>query len=225
MNSICKKNEVIAIELTLDLENPKWSQYKRFVSASRQESIDRYFRLEDKIRCLYAALLVRKECMELTKIPLKEQHFVLSEGGKPALRDCDLFFNISHSGERVFACFSGSEIGVDVEEVKDAPFYVMKNVFHEAEIEYVENSNNPDTKNSRFFEIWTCKEAFGKWKGDGIIYDTKCLNTQSPAPSDHYKTYFREGYCYSVYMNKEYHLTQIQETNESLEHFFQKSIS
>ncbi len=216
-----KKDEIIAIDMTLDLTNPKWHQYKKYVSKRRQESVDRFVHIEDKIRCLYAALLVRKKCMELSGISLEEQHFVISKGGKPCLSDSDLFFNLSHSGDRVFACFAGSEIGVDVEKVKDAPFYVMKNVFHDAEIAYVESADNPITKNERFFEVWTCKEAFGKWKGNGIIYDLPTLNTKSQTMSAHLKTWFREGYCYSVYMDDICHLTIIRESNESVESFYQ----
>ena len=220
MLPIDTKHEIMAIDLNLNLTDPNWNQYTRFVSKRRQEAIGRFLHIEDKIRCLYAALLVQKKCTELAGIPLKKQFFQISEGGKPRLTDCNLLFNVSHSGDRVFACFAYDEIGVDVEELGDAPFYVMKNVFHEAEIAYVESADDAKSKNERFYEVWTCKEAFGKCKGDGIIYDLKTLNTRSEPLSDHLTTWFREGYCYSVYMDDDYHLTLIPETNESIEHFY-----
>ncbi len=92
--------------------------------------------------------------------------------GKPYLLDSTLKFNVSHSGDMaVFAFVLDTEVGVDIEQVKD-DFDLMelaRNFFSEHEIAAMENI--PETDLTRaFYRCWTRKESFIKAEGSGLSF-------------------------------------------------------
>ncbi len=92
--------------------------------------------------------------------------------GKPSLADntTGIQFNLSHSGDlAVIAVARGSEVGVDVEQIReDLPLEEMaENYFEPEEIWEIRTLRGPE-KAWKFFEIWTKKEALLKAGGIGI---------------------------------------------------------
>lgn len=88
--------------------------------------------------------------------------------GKPYLADYPEFhFNISHSGEYVVAACGNCELGVDIEGLREADLAVARRCFTSDEKEYV-LCGNVDETSERFFRIWTMKEAYLKYTGQGI---------------------------------------------------------
>jgi 4'-phosphopantetheinyl transferase len=88
--------------------------------------------------------------------------------GKPTT-DLDLFFNLSHSGERLLLGFSNSSIGVDIEreDPRVDTESVGKSNFSETEFKILMNAPD-ENKISTFFEIWTKKESLIKAIGKGL---------------------------------------------------------
>jgi len=90
--------------------------------------------------------------------------------GDPALEG--IFFSRSHSKDHEVVCFSDSEIGVDCEDTDARPGIgkryksIAGRCFTDDELEYVmKDDGDPIT---RFFEVWTAKEAYMKYTGNGF---------------------------------------------------------
>ena len=96
-----------------------------------------------------------------------------TERGKPYFADNpSIRFSVSHSGD-VFACaFSNTEIGIDIQEYKNRPDEeercrkIANRFFHPDEIDALDANTV-----SAFYNIWTAKEAYVKFTGQGIDGD------------------------------------------------------
>jgi len=88
--------------------------------------------------------------------------------GKLHLPETNLFFNVSHSKNAFLLGFSFlGRIGVDIELLngdEDVP-ELAEYAFSDDELQYCQNGDHPE----RFAEIWTCKEAFLKAVGVGLV--------------------------------------------------------
>ncbi len=104
----------------------------------------------------------------------------------------NIFFNISHSGSMAVLALSGSEVGVDIEEVRHFKDNLVNYTFNEDEIELaakmsacmnIETNINSQSKDERnepghncdpvFTRLWTMKESVMKYTGTGIAMGTK----------------------------------------------------
>ena len=88
------------------------------------------------------------------------------KNGKPYLKNDELFFNLSHSGNLSVCAISDTEIGVDCEKVSPAKPHVLQAVFNELEQEKAKSDK-------AFTEIWTKKESVVKYYGGTIWADGK----------------------------------------------------
>ena len=101
-----------------------------------------------------------------------------TDRGKPYLPENPrLHLNVSHSGSYFVCAFSGSHVGVDIQEhtcLKDETpesavprlKKMARRFFHPSEADYI----NTDTY-ERFFRLWTAKESYVKLTGNGIDDD------------------------------------------------------
>ncbi|AMO46745.1 4'-phosphopantetheinyl transferase [Kosakonia oryzendophytica] len=105
--------------------------------------------------------LLARECSPLPDI-------VYGEQGKPAFANgTPLWFNLSHSGDRIALLLSDEgEVGCDIEVIRPrANWRTLANaVFSEAEHDELEQWR-PDHQLTAFWEIWTRKEAIIKQRG------------------------------------------------------------
>ena len=88
--------------------------------------------------------------------------------GKPTC-ELNLFFNISHSGDRLLLGFSNSQIGVDIEKYDPTVDIdrISKSHFSEMELQNMMNGTKEERAKT-FFEIWTQKESLIKGIGKGL---------------------------------------------------------
>jgi 4'-phosphopantetheinyl transferase len=90
--------------------------------------------------------------------------------GKPALRDCDLHFNLSHSrGMALYAFSRGSAVGCDIEwrDPKFAAEQIPERFFSRDEVRALRSLLVSD-QTEAFFNCWTRKEAYVKAAGQGL---------------------------------------------------------
>lgn len=94
--------------------------------------------------------------------------------GKPKLRtrgaEPSIHFNLAHADScALFGFARGSEVGVDVEKLRDFPELgdIARRFFSPGEAERVANADTA-TRVPAFFRCWTRKEAFIKALGDGL---------------------------------------------------------
>ncbi|MBM1106812.1 4'-phosphopantetheinyl transferase superfamily protein [Aurantibacter crassamenti] len=132
----------------------------------------------NKDRSVYitARFLLRKLIGSYLGIAPKEIVFEYSEFGKPSyLKNVDLDFNVSHSGNRIIIGFSKEyNLGVDIERIKKDfdPLELAENVFSDDEIRALSATNDSE-KFQAFYRGWTRKESFIKAVGEGLSYPLK----------------------------------------------------
>lgn len=109
----------------------------------------------DTLLFRYASLLTCK--------PLE---IVRSEGKKPYFRNNPLYFSVSHSGLYWVCAFSESQVGVDIQLIKKCGCRgIAKRFFSHDEFEYLDERGFIPAE---FFKIWTAKESYVKYTGEGI---------------------------------------------------------
>ncbi len=170
--------EIYASHLNLsDKFNPSlMSELMNFVDPSKQIKLRRFFRTEDKLRGLFADLLIRHLIMQRVGLDHKDISFGTNEYGKPYLIDFDDFhFNISHSGEWVVVAIDDRPVGVDVEEIQDIDLDIAKNYFSDIEHRDLMAKKNP---NDYFFTLWSLKESYIKILGKGLSHPLNAFSIE-----------------------------------------------
>jgi len=139
-----------------------------FVGSEKKEKLKRFRFMEDRVRGLYADLLIRYILIKEHGFSNEEIQFGKNKYGKPHL-DCgsDIHFNYSHSGNWIACAVDQSPIGIDVEEVNDIDFAISERFFSEGEVQYL-NAKKEDAKKECFFDFWTLKESYIKAIGMGL---------------------------------------------------------
>lgn len=95
--------------------------------------------------------------------------------GKPFINNSYLCISISYSKKINLFAISKSQIGVDIEEIKETYPKLICKVFTDNEKEYI--NKGKDEEVYRFYNIWCCKEAIGKLLGVGLQYPTRNICT------------------------------------------------
>ena len=99
----------------------------------------------------------------------KDFHILKTSKGKPYVKIDGVHFNISHS-KNFWVCAVGNEnVGIDIEVLRERNINgLVKKYFTIEENACLEKVNQQE-KMAKFFEIWTYKEAFSKFKGESIF--------------------------------------------------------
>lgn len=186
------------------------SRLLQLTSQVRRERVLKYRSDLDKKLSLYAEAVSRMGFSQATGVPAWDLEFCYREQHKPTVKNApDYDFSYSHTRSAILCAITeAGKIGADIEGLREAPYNIMKKVFHADEIEYAENGN-PSLKNQRFFEIWTRKEAYTKYLGIGLTTKLSEINTLSPDLTPHFKTWRQNEYVCSVFSDKEYCEPQI----------------
>ena len=146
-----------------------------------------------KGECDHYAFLKQKAAEKYNNVEI-----IKNEKGKPYFKDISsLFFSVSHTEGLTVIALGDSEVGIDVEKIKNPDFRIIRRFLKE-EAEYIAECNC----DRRFFEIWTKKEAYLKWKGTGISGGLDSVNVLELP----FKTMDYEDYIISVYSEKEYEI-------------------
>ncbi len=139
---------------------------------------ERYRRVEDQRRFVYARGLLRLLAGAYTHQPPASVRFKAGVNKKPELAGAaGWHFNVSHSGDWILIAFSQTPVGVDVEWVNPTlPLNdLLPTSFSPDERAYV--AAQADARPA-FFHLWTRKEALAKATAKGIdddFYRLPCL--------------------------------------------------
>lgn len=187
--------------LCLDVSNIDPSTYKKLYSRAteaRKRRADRYRQTENVLCCIGAGALLSfavKQHLGLETFTLAEKPL-----GKPFIPEVpDFHFNLSHSGSWVVLAFGDSPVGIDVEKLEYTPGrqQVMRRFFTPEEQAYVQE--DPAEEGERFFRIWTAKESWLKYTGEGL---TRPISSFSVLSMDRVKFFTRApaaGYLLTLY--------------------------
>ena len=161
----------MVIQYALNIKNVEQDDFFEKIRKKyplRDQRIDKFYNEKDRVRCLYAEVITR---YALFNLGVDSNSVVIERdiNGKPQLSNTkNLHFNISHSGDWVVCAISSSDVGIDVEEIKDN--YIMdiaKNCLTDNEygqLLYCEQC----TQVSKFYKFWTLKESYMKMTGRGM---------------------------------------------------------
>lgn len=142
------------------------TRFQSVISAERVKKAINYRRDEDRRTCICAEGALRIYLGEKLGIDPAALEIKIAPSGKPYLPgegDAVPQFNYSHSGPFVLIGVDPARgIGVDIEQMKKAPFDICRKFCTPAEREYVGEDS------ARFFEVWTLKEAYLKATGEGL---------------------------------------------------------
>ena len=153
------------------------------LSCTEKERLDKYKYKRDRVMSLAGRLMLfsfakRYQNEEFKRINLiedpeifkkeniKEFPLFYGEYGKAYDREGKVFFNISHSKEYCVLALSDTEIGVDIQEIKEIRADIAKRFFEKRDNDYIEAAGADKTL--RFIEVWCIKESYAKLTGKGI---------------------------------------------------------
>lgn len=78
----------------------------------------------------------------------------------------DIAFSYSHCRRGILCGISRKRIGVDIETVRPYRERVARRVCHAREWELLQRMDDPALP---FIKLWVCKEAYGKYTGEGVF--------------------------------------------------------
>lgn len=137
------------------------------VHPRRKEKIDKMRLDKDRRLSLGAGLLLKKALLNFGE-DYDNAVFAEDSNGKPYILGGKLFFNLSHSENRVMCAVSDKPVGCDVEKLGKYNDAIAKRFFHKNEYAYILSLGNEEEKRDAFYRIWTQKESFVKAIGLGI---------------------------------------------------------
>ncbi|MEK4870783.1 4'-phosphopantetheinyl transferase family protein [Niallia sp. FSL W8-1348] len=137
---------------------------------------DRYLKVEDKVRFIVGRGMLRKIISYYTSIENNDLIFEQNNFGKLYIKDVNLEFNVSHSGDYVVIAASyDNPLGVDIEknnvciEVEDIAEEFLTN----DEISFLTDISNIAEKRKFYYKYWVRKEAVVKAIGQGLSFPLK----------------------------------------------------
>ena len=134
-----------------------------------QERIKQRQLNHDKAASIQAWLLLKEYLLTQSLHHQDLLHNIqFSPQGKPSFSetDCKLYFNFSHSHEKIICAISHThQIGVDIEKVMPFDTQILNEYFDLNEQQFISQANVPM---EAFYTLWTKKEAFIKCTGEGI---------------------------------------------------------
>ena len=150
---------------------------------------------KDRMRYTLTRFFLRKILSNFIGINPLDIIISTNRFGKPVIdhkKYSNIKFNLSHSGEIIiYAVSLSNDVGIDIEILDSTINHleIAKNYFSSKETLFLKNSKNQFEIISKFFRIWTRKEALLKAVGTGLLLDLKQIDVlQDVIKLDHFST-------------------------------------
>lgn len=167
------------------------------VPNEKRERLLRYRYAIDRKIGLLSEILIRCLLCRRTGAGFKDINIKAGKTGKPFLSDMPGFeFNISHTRNAIAAIVSDRPVGIDIERIRNIDIGFAQDVFTDNERAWL--NKLPEDRYTRFFSLWTKKEAFVKYTGMGLSLDLKSFDVTRGFSSDQIKTTTVNDYVISV---------------------------
>lgn len=157
---------------------------KNTLSKDEQEKSGKYINYMSKRNYILGKFLTR---IILTKYDQSKRpsqwRFRFTKYNKPIIKESNLKFNISHSGDYIAILISHFQCGVDIEDRITAKEYKanIHRFLHPYEYRAIRDNNY---YNLLFLRVWTKKEAYVKALGLGMHKDFTSFSTISKEGND-----------------------------------------
>lgn len=103
--------------------------------------------------------------------------FEYGKYGKPYLKNISLQFSLSYTHGACIVALCDGEIGADIERLRAAKPHVAARCFTDSENLYLHQ--DMQLLDRRFYELWTQKEAYVKYTGEGFYRSPKSVHVLS----------------------------------------------
>ncbi len=165
-----------------------------FLSTDEHERYSRFLVKKKQVEFVLARAFTKTILGKILNKPTADIKFGISASGKPFLKQKKqprpLFFNISHT-TGVMCCVTSliENIGIDVEQNKGPKDDLVTRYFHPREIEGY-NKLPAHQRSTRFYTIWTLKEAYLKAMGYGLTVPLNSFWFSLPEDTSTIKIHF-----------------------------------
>ena len=162
-----------------ELTDEEYSKWYSLMSDKKKSRVDSFYFADDRKRTVAGEMLARKAVAQWCNVRPEDIVFGVGENGKPYAEKLDIEFNISHSDDFVVCVMDDCQVGVDIEKIRPVDLKTVRHFCNESEIEYI-FGHSPEADEfvvtddadilHRFFELWTRKEAYCKYLGEGLTH-------------------------------------------------------
>lgn len=164
----CEMSNIYLVDIREKVPREVLETFECMLSERTKEKIKKFKFQEDYYRSLYGEILVRKIVSQQVGIRPEKINIDRNSFGKPYVKNLEnIYFNISHAGDWVACVVSGSECGIDIERVGKVNLRIAERFFHKKEYAALINKTH-ENRIDYFFELWTLKESYIKYKGKGL---------------------------------------------------------
>lgn len=203
--------QIFYIQLN-DINTVKYLKHWSLIPLERKKRVATVPNFQ-KALIAYSDLLVRHLVSKSFNIPANQIVFEKGEYGKPYIREFPNFqFSVSHAGNLLVVFISDSTVGVDTEKISTPNLQVATRFFTRNESDYIHS--DPLLSAKRFYEIWTCKEAYIKYLGKGLSCSLSSFDVLKEI-RDNFYIFELNGYMISAFSDNKvlhpYPVTQITE--------------
>jgi 4'-phosphopantetheinyl transferase len=168
-------NDVHIWRINLNSDELQLQFFRETLSSDEIARAERFYFPEHRQRFMAGRGTLRTILGQYLDIAPKQVEFEYQPRGKPLLAakfaDQGLLFNLSHSQDLALLGISyQNQIGVDLEYIRTMSDLegLAKRFFSAREYEYL-RLLSPAQQQQIFFRYWTCKEAYLKATGDGLV--------------------------------------------------------
>jgi 4'-phosphopantetheinyl transferase len=168
------ENEVHLWRLDLETIGADEFRWQQVLSSDELTRAAKFHFSRDRQRFVAARAWLRTILAGYLRTDPRSVSFAYSKKEKPSLgpsfENCDVTFNVSHSGGIALLAFArGREIGVDVEQLnRNSDFEGISRRFFSTREQSQLAALPAEAKVEGFFRCWTRKEAYIKATGDGL---------------------------------------------------------
>lgn len=139
---------------------------------SRQEKVRKLKNEQERLRSIYAGLLLRHAFLEHGyEEKLWRQVKICNEAyGKPYIADIEgFYYSISHSGDWVICAADDTEIGADIQKIGNLKLSIAKRFYSKGEYDrLLSYEPDEDMQTTELYRLWAVKESCVKYTGRGI---------------------------------------------------------
>lgn len=158
--------------IDLNVADETRQQFWQTLAPDERQRAKRFAFERDRHHFIAGRGILRQLLSEYLHLPPAKLQFVYTPRGKPSLLNSSLplCFNLSHSqGLALIALALGREVGVDLEGDRPVEALRLARRFFSPQ-EYAALAHlPPDQQQTIFFKLWTCKEAYLKATGTGLV--------------------------------------------------------
>ena len=145
--------------------NQIWIYYGKIENLVREGSKRERERKAGRLLLLNA--IKKSDIQNIQNLEELEQSIEIGTHGKPYFKDKPHFpfFNISHSGEYAVCALATCEVGIDIQKIQRYSPGLVKRILTKQEQAQLEQTKE---KEALFCKLWSQKESYVKWSGEGI---------------------------------------------------------